>query len=300
LDFRGEDEATGQPTNGRHCLIFFKQYRAADGGTLKYVGRALISNQCTAAALAAAARQLVGLPVDAPVALHEAVTIDNICEVDATDDMQTLQQLDVQTGDVICFEQLDLLDDLEDSVKVAGTAVPEFFDRIKRRDTLRSQEKELIRVCVDGSLEKVTELVSGGTAVACVCDKTTPIWAAAQFGHVDVLEYLIEHGADVNEVNWCCRSLLFASCSEGKVGVARVLIEKGALIDQTDQVGRTPVCVAYAAAATTSAPALLLPPLLPLLVPLRNSISNLLASPGTLPQRAGSRISSIISPIAAR
>ena len=72
---------------------------------------------------------------------------------------------------------------------------------------------------------------------------STPLQGAASFGHKDVVGLLVAHGADVNLGLSLCFAARF-----GRTEVLELLIEKGAAVDAKDTKGRT----ALHWAATTS------------------------------------------------
>ena len=94
-----------------------------------------------------------------------------------------------------------------------------------------------------------------------IADKINSLYI--QYGHLNLVEFLIEKNANVNHTNeFGATPLLMASkvrffitlmllycgnicCFQnGHLDVVRFLIEKGANVDQTDKNDRTPLCVA--------------------------------------------------------
>jgi hypothetical protein len=68
------------------------------------------------------------------------------------------------------------------------------------------------------------------------------IYIAAQGGHVDMAEFLIAQGADVNasDPQLGCTPL-HGAAQEGKAEMTRFLLSKGAKINATDRTGATPL-----------------------------------------------------------
>jgi ankyrin repeat protein len=79
----------------------------------------------------------------------------------------------------------------------------------------------------DGKLDDVKELVGDGVNVnSCVgyegCDK--PIDFAAAAGHLDIVEYLVDHGAKIDEGSV---TAVYRAARAGKADVVRYLLSKG-------------------------------------------------------------------------
>ncbi|XP_078309434.1 uncharacterized protein LOC144617865 [Crassostrea virginica] len=90
----------------------------------------------------------------------------------------------------------------------------------------RVGQKELIRH--EASID-----VQGG--------RSTPIYAASRYGHVDVVDLLIECGAECNQSDEDGRTPIHAASEAGYVDVVDKLIEGGADFNQSDISGRTPI-----------------------------------------------------------
>ena len=56
----------------------------------------------------------------------------------------------------------------------------------------------------------------------------TPVFLAAQTGHLDVVDLLIENGADKDKANNAGWTPVFVASQQGHLDVVRLLIEKGA------------------------------------------------------------------------
>ncbi|KAG7451124.1 ankyrin [Guyanagaster necrorhizus] len=92
----------------------------------------------------------------------------------------------------------------------------------------------------DGDLARVEELVLAGTLPNIPDEFTyTPMHAAASYGHIHVLEFLLAHGGDVNITDDDGETPLYVV---EDVVTARWLIDHGAVIDRTNNEG---VSVAY-------------------------------------------------------
>src|SRR5262249_49776306 len=63
----------------------------------------------------------------------------------------------------------------------------------------------------------------------------TPLIQAAIKGHLPVVKFLVERGADVNKVDADGRSALLAAARDGHLSIVEYLIEYGTDINQTDK-----------------------------------------------------------------
>ena len=69
----------------------------------------------------------------------------------------------------------------------------------------------------------------------------SPFYVAAQNGHLSVLQYLLEKGADKDKVTNDGRSPLYISVANGHVPVIQYLLEQGVDMDKKNDKGRTAV-----------------------------------------------------------
>jgi ankyrin repeat protein len=67
---------------------------------------------------------------------------------------------------------------------------------------------------------------------------------ALESGHLDLIQRLLDHGADVNERNKISQTLLDVASKDGKLEVVRTLIRSGADVNCRDSSGYTPLHVA--------------------------------------------------------
>ncbi len=87
----------------------------------------------------------------------------------------------------------------------------------------------------DGDLARVEELVLAGTLPNTPDEFTyTPMHAAASYGHIHVLEFLLAHGGDVNITDDDGDTPLYVV---EDVVTARWLVDHGAVIDRTNNEG---------------------------------------------------------------
>jgi ankyrin repeat protein len=87
----------------------------------------------------------------------------------------------------------------------------------------------------------VRELLEKGAHVDPEDNKTTPLMAAAQKGHSDIMQLLIKAGANVNAQDHVHGTALFYAAKEGKSEACKLLISSGALVDTISINGCTPL-----------------------------------------------------------
>ena len=73
----------------------------------------------------------------------------------------------------------------------------------------------------------------------------TGLMAACQGGHIKIVSYLLEKGADVNAKQrcplWKGSTALMKASEKGNAEVVKILLEKGAYVNIADQKGNTPL-----------------------------------------------------------
>ncbi|CEL55520.1 Ankyrin repeat-containing protein P1E11,10 OS=Schizosaccharomyces pombe (strain 972 / ATCC 24843) GN=SPCP1E11.10 PE=4 SV=1 [Rhizoctonia solani AG-1 IB] len=93
----------------------------------------------------------------------------------------------------------------------------------------------------DGDLERVKTLIEEQGVSPNAADDVigyTPMHAAASYGHIHILTYLISKGGDVNITDEEGDTPLYTAES---VTVAQFLVEHGALVDVTNSEGVSPI-----------------------------------------------------------
>lgn len=105
----------------------------------------------------------------------------------------------------------------------------------------------LMDACRNGYLELVQELIQRGANVNVVCNwgyGRTPLFAAAQWGHINnMMIELINAGADINYKNKKGHTALYTACVDKREDVAILLVKAGADLGG-DRQGRTPLMLA--------------------------------------------------------
>ena len=113
----------------------------------------------------------------------------------------------------------------------------------------------IVEAAMEGNLEKIKRLVEGGSGKSKPADIVnsfdagfTALHLAACCGHIEVVDYLLGHGARINQPEaWGHRNTaLHMACTEGHVGVVQLLLDRGADPSIRDSHGMTPLMVASA------------------------------------------------------
>ncbi|KAH9418221.1 myotrophin-like isoform X1 [Dermatophagoides pteronyssinus] len=112
---------------------------------------------------------------------------------------------------------------------------------------MATNDSQLAWSIKNGDLDTVKEIIEhiGQTSnIDIMIDGRRPIHYAADYGQKEILEYLIQLGANVNSLDRHGISALLAAIWEGHIECCRLLISNGAKID-----GRTPDGKSYVDAA---------------------------------------------------
>jgi hypothetical protein len=106
-------------------------------------------------------------------------------------------------------------------------------------------EKEIIKIAKAGQAARVKELLATDKSLINARDKdgSTPLHCAVWKGHEQMVEALLEAGADVNAHNendhWGTTPL-HAAAHANQAAIAQLLIAHGADVNAMDREGRTP------------------------------------------------------------
>ncbi|XP_037094837.1 ankyrin repeat and KH domain-containing protein 1-like [Pollicipes pollicipes] len=104
--------------------------------------------------------------------------------------------------------------------------------------TEETQETALTLACCGGFVEVADFLIQAGADVE--LGASTPLMEAAQEGHLELVKYLMERGANVNAVTQTGGdTALTYACENGHTAVAEVLLERGAALEHAAEGGRT-------------------------------------------------------------
>lgn len=72
----------------------------------------------------------------------------------------------------------------------------------------------------------------------------TALWAASTGGHLDIVEYLVAHGANVNKPTLTQSTPLRGASFHGHIKVMEFLLHRGADINTPNCIGQSPLCIA--------------------------------------------------------
>ena len=89
---------------------------------------------------------------------------------------------------------------------------------------------EIINAAMEGSLEDVMRLVDEDPEVVNAIDEddTTSLHLTSFKGHVEVVSYLMDHGANINAKDDIDSTPLFNACNGGRSEVLELLVSRGA------------------------------------------------------------------------
>lgn len=92
--------------------------------------------------------------------------------------------------------------------------------------TEETQETALTLACCGGFLDVADFLIKNGAILE--LGASTPLMEASQEGHLDLVRYLLECGADVHAQTTSADTALTYACENGHTDVADLLLQFGA------------------------------------------------------------------------
>jgi uncharacterized protein len=107
---------------------------------------------------------------------------------------------------------------------------------------------DLIEAAKQGDMTALSGAFKKGTDINLQDnDMVTALMHASALGHIDIVKFLIEKGADINAKNsWAGWNALIYSSMNGKTETVKYLIEKGADVNTKDNEGKTALMYASA------------------------------------------------------
>uniref|UniRef100_A0A8C4Q5B4 Euchromatic histone-lysine N-methyltransferase 1a n=1 Tax=Eptatretus burgeri TaxID=7764 RepID=A0A8C4Q5B4_EPTBU len=114
----------------------------------------------------------------------------------------------------------------------------------ERPKKLRFTSKHLYTAARQGEIQKVLLLLVEGLEPNTVNEnqgKKTPMHAAAERGHVEVLHILIQAGGNIDPPNDDLRTPLLLAAENNQLEVTKYLVKAGASVNQKDDGGWTPI-----------------------------------------------------------
>lgn len=111
---------------------------------------------------------------------------------------------------------------------------------------VRSNREDLVEQYLQArpSLVEDPYVTGGGRGRGSSYQRSRPLYAAAEAGHIDMLRLLLARGADVHARIGSGATALHAAASEGHLDIVALLLERCASLQAVDDSGRTPLHMA--------------------------------------------------------
>jgi len=107
------------------------------------------------------------------------------------------------------------------------------------RCNIRGSTLNLVLAASQGKTRKVKQLVGQGADVNKRCIQKNaeyfPLYAAAQSNHVDIMKYLLDHGADINLKTKKGVTSLRTTIHRNHVAGAKLLLKRGIKVSKVDK-----------------------------------------------------------------
>ena len=180
-------------------------------------------------------------------------------------DYETVNWLKSKGYDLLKYFQSTFAHSKNTPLEAIKYFIDHYLDAVSIEYVNNSHESMLYKLCEDGDLHRVKLLLEKGAEVDQVCTDSgvSPLYVAAQNGHLEIvklllanhanadleaIKYIIDHYLDavsIEYVNNSHESMLYKLCQDGDLHRVKLILEKGAEVDQvcTDS-GVTPLYVA--------------------------------------------------------
>lgn len=126
-------------------------------------------------------------------------------------------------------------------VTIVSAATPGLPDKNQVYIT-ETEKKEFLKAAEDGNLDKVKEMHQAMPQIIKVADKDewTALLYAARFGRLKVVEYLLQNGAKIDEMDVDRYTALHHAAAFGHKKTCEFLVKKGAKINARTKGAVTP------------------------------------------------------------
>lgn len=105
---------------------------------------------------------------------------------------------------------------------------------------------EMLLAAEFGRIDVLKYLIEEKGANPNICDRTrnTPLWTSSFHGKLELVQYLLENGAQIDRPNMGGETPLLAASAGGKLDVVMLLVEKGADVNRSNNYQQTPLSIA--------------------------------------------------------
>ncbi len=110
---------------------------------------------------------------------------------------------------------------------------------VVRRCAGNYMQDQLIKAARIGNLARVRDLIARGADVNADSNGIRPLTASALAGHLAIVEFMLESGADVNQKDAAGNTALMEASLRGHGDVVRLLLNGGAAVNLANSEGET-------------------------------------------------------------
>ena len=103
---------------------------------------------------------------------------------------------------------------------------------------------DLFDAAAKGDFKKTKALIEAGANIEFRHFERTPLMIACLTGHLEVVKYLVDKGADINAITTELWSPLFIASYNGHIDIVEYLLSKKAPVEVVDTIGWTPLIAA--------------------------------------------------------